>query len=185
MGGRRRILWIIAAAVTVGCLFGPAPDSWGKEKKGKEVLDVVEPNDATLRLFQILDTNYGGKLKDMYVVADVQTDRNNPSREVQRVLRVEYDKARAYGRLNIYSRVVDKLGAEQLQSYTPQLIYDYGGEDVEKYTKTEPGRFGRTGDTFCLAKTDSPLVTSPVTDDVRKAYETLVTQYLMPALQKK
>lgn len=184
MVSRTRFLSIIAASFATVCLLGPATSFWGKEKSKDKPL-VVDANDPTVRLFQLLDASHDGKLKGLYVIADVRRDLQNPDREVQRVLRVEYDKARLYGRLNIYARVVDKLGPEQLKSYTPQLIYDFGAEDVEKFTKTEAGPFGMTGDTYFLAKMDSPLTTAPVTDEVRQAYEALVSQYVLPALSKK
>jgi hypothetical protein len=147
----------------------------------------VDPNDPTARLFQLLDDTHDGKLADFYILADVYKDKNSsaPDHELQHVLRVDYDKNRAYGRLNIHIRTLDKLGPEQLKTYTPKQIYDFGDDDSEKFVKTDPGPFGRPGDMYLRDTAERPLADTPITDDARKEYETYITQYIIPALQKK
>jgi hypothetical protein len=56
---------------------------------------------------------------------------------------------------------------------------------LEKFTKTDPGPFGKTGDLYLQATENGPLATAPITDEVRKEYETYVAQWLLPALEKK
>ena len=153
--------------------------------RAKEKSAVVDPNDPTSRLFQLLDSSYGGKLGDFCLIADVYKDPNNANEELQHILRVEYDKSRVFGRLNIYVRSVGKIQPEQMRVYTPKEFYEFGLSDLEKYVKTEAGPFGKSGDVYLRAQGDRPLATAPVTDEVRKAYETILTQHLSPALQKK
>jgi hypothetical protein len=153
--------------------------------RAKEKSAVVDPNDPTSRLFQLLDGSYGGKLGDFCLIADVYKDPNNANEELQHILRVEYDKSRVFGRLNIYVRSVGKIQPEQMRVYTPKEFYEFGLSDLEKYVKTEAGPFGKAGDVYLRAQGDRPLATAPVTDEVRKAYETILTQHLSPALQKK
>jgi len=151
----------------------------------KEKPATVSSDDVTLRLFQLLDSSYGGKLSDFYFVGDVYKDPKNPDKELQHVFKAEYDKARAFGRLRLYVRGVDKLTPGQLKDYTPQQIYDFADADVEKFTKTDPGPLGRTGDLYFLATENGPLATTPITDEARKEYEVCVSQWLTPALEKK
>ena len=151
----------------------------------KEKPVVVSPDDVTLRLFQLLDSSYGGKLSEFYVVGDVYKDPKNPDKELQHVFKAEYEKARAFGRLRLYVRSVDKLTPGQLKDYTPQQIYEFADTDMEKFTKTDPGPLGRTGDLYFQARENGPLATVPITDEARKEYETYVSQWLMPALEKK
>jgi hypothetical protein len=151
----------------------------------KEKPAVVSPDDVTLRLFQLLDSSYGGKLSDFYIVGDVYKDPKNPDKELQHVFKAEYDKARAFGRLRLYVRSVDKLTAGQLKDYTPQQVYEFADADLEKFTKTDPGPLGRTGDLYFQASENGPLATTPITDEARKEYETYIAQWLMPALEKK
>lgn len=151
----------------------------------KEKPAVVSPDDVTLRLYQLLDSSYGGKLSDFYIVGDVYKDPKNPDKELQHVFKAEYDKARAFGRLRLYVRSVDKLTAGQLKDYTPQQVYEFADADLEKFTKTDPGPLGRTGDLYFQASENGPLATTPITDEARKEYETYIAQWLMPALEKK
>lgn len=157
----------------------------GGRAYGKEKLPPVGPDDSTLRLFQLLDTSYAGKLDDFCLIGDVFKDPKDPGAERQEILKAEYDKTRIFGKLRIYVRIVDKLTPAQLKTYTPKQIYDYGEVDSQKFTKTDPGSFGRTGDIFFRAENGGPLASAPVTEDVQKTYDRLVTQYLLPALQKK
>ncbi|HEV2352403.1 MAG TPA: hypothetical protein VG028_21415 [Terriglobia bacterium] len=153
----------------------------------KEKPAPVDPNDPTVRLFQLLDETRDGKLSDFYVLADVYKDKTsaNPEAEFQHVLSVDYDKNRSFGKLNIHVRTLDKLAPEQLKTYTAKQIYDFGDDDSEKFVKSEPGPLGRQGDMYLRATADRPLNDTPITDDVRKAYEFYITQYIIPALQKK
>ncbi len=151
----------------------------------KEKTPAFGPDDPTFRLFQMLDASYGGKLADFYIIADIYKDPGNPNEELQRVLRVEYDKNRGFGKLNLYIRSVGKMGPEQLKAYTPKMIYEYGVSDLEKFVKTEPGPFGKPGDVYLRASDSGPLASSPINDDRRKAYEHFLTEHLLPALHKK
>ena len=151
----------------------------------KEKTPTVSPDDVTLRLFQLLDSSYGGKLSELYIIGDIYNDPKIPGKELQHVFKPEYDKSRAFGRFRLNVRSMDKLTPGQLRDYTPKEIYEFGEQDVEKFTKTDPGPFGRPGDVYFLATTDGPLATAPITDEVRKKYEGYITQWLLPALQKK
>jgi hypothetical protein len=156
------------------------PGALGREKK-----PVVDTNDPTYRLFQLLDTTHGGKLQDFFVLGDVYPNPQNPAQELQHVFKIEYDKSRYFGRFRIYVRSVSKLSVQQLKTYTPEQVYDFGNKDQEKFEKIEPGPFGQPGDLYFQATGDRPLHTAPTTDAVRKAYESSVSQYVLPALQKK
>lgn len=151
----------------------------------KEKPAAVSPDDVTLRLFQLLDSSYAGKLSEFFVVGDVYKDPKNPDKELQHVFNVEYEKARAFGRLRLHVRSVDALTPGQLKDYTPKQIYEFADADTEKFTKTDPGPLGRTGDLYFQASENGPLATAPITDEARKEYETYVSQWIMPALAKK
>ena len=151
----------------------------------KEKIPAVSPDDLTLRLFQLLDGSYGGKLSEFYLMGDIYKDPKIPDKELQHVFKAEYEKGRAFGRFRLYVRSLDELTAGQLKDYTPKQIYEFGEQDVEKFTKTEPGPFGKTGDLYFRATPDGPLATAPITDEARKEYETYVAQWLLPALEKK
>jgi hypothetical protein len=159
------------------CLIGLSLDA-------KQKSDPVDPNDPTIRLFQLLDGSYGGKL-DFYTLADVYPDPKNSGQESQRIVRLEYDKNRSFGRLKVSVRNVAKLQPEQMKTYSPKMIYEFGVEDTERFVKTEPGPLGRTGDLYLRSNEDRPVATTPITDDARKSYQRLVVDYLLPALQKK
>jgi hypothetical protein len=152
---------------------------------GKEKTPAVSPDDLTLRLFHLLDTSYGGKLSDFYVIGDVYKDPKIPDKELQHVFKAEYEKGKTFGRFRLYVRSLDKLTEGQLKDYTPSQIYEFGELDVEKFTVTDPGPFGKTGDVYLRATPDGPLATAPITDEVRKEYETIIKQWLLPALEKK
>ncbi len=142
-------------------------------------------NDPTPRLFQLLDTSYGGKLNDWYLLGEIYKNPSKPNEELQRVYRVEYDKAHAFGKLAIYIRAVSKLQPEQLKTYTPKMVYDFGVADLEKFVKTQPGVFGQTGDLYLQSSGERALATAPVTEEIQKEYDKIVTDELLPALQKK
>jgi hypothetical protein len=172
---------------TVGALLGTvavsallvvrASVAYGKDKAPR-----TDPNDPTLRLFDLLDSTRSGKLEDFFTLADIYSEQGN---EFQHVVRADYDKGRAFGKLRIWVRSVAKMAPEQLQTYSPKQIYEFGEIDLEKFVKTEPGEFGKQGDIYLRGDADNPLATSPVTDGARKSYQMLVSQYLLPALQKK
>jgi hypothetical protein len=143
----------------------------------------VDPKDPTYQLFQLLDTTRGGQLKDFYVLADIYKDPNDPSLEYRHVLRVEYDGKRLFGKFRIYVRSVSRMTPEQLEAYTPAQIYNFAAVDEEKFEKMEPGPFGQPGDVYFRAEPGEPLHSAPTTDAIRKAYETFITQFILPALK--
>lgn len=146
----------------------------------------VSPDDPTLRLFQFLDSNHAGKLTDFYLLADVFKNPKNPDQEEQDVLKVEYDKDKGFGRLSIYVRTVDRPSQDQLKAYTPKQIFEFAEAESEKFTKTDPGPFGRPGDVyFRPVPEDGPLASVPITDETRTRYQHFVSDYITPALQKK
>lgn len=151
----------------------------------KQKIQTVSPDDLTLRLFQLLDSSYGGKLSEFYIVGDVYKDPKIPDKELQHVLKADYDKGRAFGKFRLYVRSMDKLTPGQLKDYSPKQIYEFGDSDVEKFTKSDPGTFGMVGDLYFRPSADGPLATSPITDEARRAYEAYVGQWLLPALEKK
>lgn len=172
-------LWLAAL------ILGGASGIGAPALRAKDKTPPVDPNDPTLRLYQFLDASRGGKLSGFFVVADVYKDPSSPDEELQHIIRVEYDKERGFARLNLYVRSVGKIGPEQMKTYTPKEFYDFGIADQEKFMKTDPGPFGKTGDTYLHSAGDRPLASAPVTDEVRKAYDFFVSQHLLPALQKK
>jgi hypothetical protein len=173
-----------ALALTLLLVVGLS-GNWGSDLLAKEKAPVVNANDPTYRIFQLLDSTRGGKLKDFYLLGDIYQDPKDPGRQLQRVLRIEYDKSRYFGRFRIYVRSVGKLTPEQLKTYTIEQIYDFGGSDAEKFEKIEAGPFGMTGDLYLRAEGDRPLASAPTTDEVRSEYNMLVAQYILPALEKK
>jgi len=167
-----------ALLFVAGALASPAPV--------KEKVPPVSPDDVTLRLYQLLDSAYEGKLLDFYLIADTFKDPQSAGQEHQHILKVEYEKARGFGKLRIHVRMVDKLTPEQLKAYTTKQIFEFAEVDSEKFTKTDPGSFGRPGDVYFRAVTEGgPLASVPPTDDTRVAYERYLTECLLPALQKK
>jgi hypothetical protein len=172
----RRVLPFLCVAVAIV--------AWAPGPRAKDKTPPIDPNDPTLRLYQLLDSTRGGKLADFYLIADVYKNPDNPDEELQHILRVEYDKDRGFGKLNIYVRSVGKIQPEQMKTYTPREFYDFGLSDLEKFVKTDAGPFGKPGDVYLRAQRDRPLASAEVTDAVRKTYESFLTQYLMTALQK-
>jgi hypothetical protein len=160
---------------------------WDAGRLGaKEKATAIGPNDASVRLYNLLDSKYNGKLDGFYVLADVVNDPKNPGQAQQHVLRVDYAKDRVFGKLSIHIRTVAQLTPEQLKTYSPKQIYDFAETDSAKFTKTDPGPFGKPGDVyFEPAEDGGALGTVPVTPEVQAQYERLVTQYLLPALEKK
>jgi hypothetical protein len=144
----------------------------------------VSPDDPTYRLFQLLDNSYVGKLTDFCVLADTYADPNHPAQMLQHVLQVDYDKNRFFGRFRIYVRGVSQLTPAQLKEYTPPQIYGFGS-DVEKFEKIDPGPLGEVGDVYCRTAGNGTLNPVTITDDANREYELLLTQYVLPALEKK
>jgi hypothetical protein len=73
----------------------------------------------------------------------------------------------------------------QMSTYNPKVIYEFAESDTEKYTKTDPGPFGGKGDVYFHATDSGALKVLPVTDEVQRTYEMLLTQYILPALARK
>jgi hypothetical protein len=169
------VVWLIATPC--GQFGGPL---LAKDKKR-----AVDPNDPTYRLYQLLDTTRGGRLADFYIIADVYKDSGDPGMQQQHILRVDYDKNRGFGRLSVYVRSVGKINPKQMQAYTPKDFYEFGLVDLEKFLKTDAGPLGKPGDVYLRAEGEQPLHSVPVTDEVRKEYDFFLTQYLVPALEKK
>lgn len=178
MTKRIRLLPVFLAAVSLTIIVVPSASARRKKKP------VISPDDPTYQLYQLLDKSYGGRLKDSYVLADIYADPRKPGNQLQHVLRVDYDKNRFFGRLEIYVRSVGKLTPAQLKTYTVEQIYDFGEQDQEEFEKINPGPFGQTGDLFLRATSTGSLAPAPVTDEVRKEYDFFLTQYILPALKK-
>lgn len=151
---------------------------YAKRKPGSEV------DAATSRLFQLFDSGYNGKLDDFYLLADLYTDPQSPGQQYRHVLRVNYDKDRVFGKLTLYVRSVGKLDPQQLQAYTVKQIYEFGETDAEKFIKTSDGDFGSPGDLYLKASDDGVLASAPINEDIRKEYDALISQYVMPAIEK-
>lgn len=175
----RKTVAALLGAVAVSALLGALGARVGY---GKEKVPRIDPNDPTLRLFDLLDSTRNGKLEDFFTLTDIYSEQG---KEFQHVVRADYDKSRAFGRLRIWVRSVAKMAPEQLQTYTPKQVYEFAEVDLEKFVKTEPGEFGKQGDIYLRGDGENPLATTLVTDGARKSYQMLVAQYLLPALQKK
>ena len=181
---RKKILTVFMVATLFSTLS--AVGMAGKEKgQGKDKTPAATTNDPTYRLFQLLDSARGGKLADFYVIADLYRNPQNPQEEFQRVLRVVYNKDHAFGRLTLSLRSVAKMDPAQMSTYTPKQIYEFAESDMEKYTKTDPGPFGGKGDLYFHVTDIGALAMVPITEEVQRTYDTLLTQYILPALGKK
>lgn len=172
---------VARGAVLAGCLAGIfLPALSGKDKPA-----YLDPNDPTLRFFQLADNSKGGKVTELYVVAGVYRDPAAPDEDAQQILKVDYDKTKVFGKLQIVVRSVGKIHPDQMKAYSAKDFFGFGLSDQVKFIKTEAGPFGKPGDMYLHSMTDRPLSSSPITDEVRKSYETLVTDHLLPALEKK
>lgn len=170
---------VVGLAVILGCLASVrSVDLYAKKKK-----QPVPPDDPTLRVYNLLDNSYGGKLSDFYLFADVYKDANRQGQEFQHILRVEYDKKRFFGKFRISVRSVAKPTEAQLKAYTVKQFYDFASNS-EKFEKIDPGPFGQQGDLYLRTKDDAPLASAPITPEVQAEYEKLLTEYLIPALEK-
>ncbi len=159
--------------------------SAGAFAKRKHHSASVNFGDSTAQLYQLLNDSYAGKLKDFCILAGLYKNFKKPSQEYQRVLQVDYDKNKFFGRLQIQVRSVAKLTPAQLKTYTPAQIFKFGGSDIETFDKIHPGPFGQTGDLYLRARDSEPPVPVPITNRVGRQYENLLTNYIIPALQKK
>jgi hypothetical protein len=177
----RTLVILSGGVVTLLILAGSGGDLIAKERSSP-----TNPNDPTVRLYSLLDSKYSGKLDDFYMLADLVNDPKNPGQQLQRVIRIEYNKVRGFGKLNLHVRTVAALTPDQLKAYTPKQIYDFAEADAVKFTKTDPGSFGRPGDVYFEAASDGGALTSTtVTAVVQAQYDAYITQYLLPALEKK
>jgi len=170
--------WVALAAPII--VLGASTLLRAKEKK-----QVVSGEDPTGRLFDLLDSQHGGKLKDFHLLADVFKDPDNPSAELQHVLRVDYDKARSFGKLTIVARSVNKPTEEQLKTYSAQALFEFGEYDLDKFVKSELGPFGKPGDVYLHAKPGFPLAQESIRDEVRNTYDSYITKYIFPAVERK
>ena len=169
----------LAGAIVVTFLISAcSPQLFAKHKD-------AEQDGATVRLFQLLDSTRNGKLEEFYLLADIYKDPSKPDEHFHHVLKVDYDKSRAFGKLKLYVRSVGQMTDEQLSAYSPKQIFDFGEADQEKFVKTGTGSFGAPGDLYLRAGNDAPLATAAVTDTARKEYETFLTDHILPALEKK
>jgi hypothetical protein len=180
----KSVLAGLVVAILLGC-SPPALHALPRRKK-KEKHGQISPNDPTARLFEILNDSFGGKLSNFCVLADVYSDPSNPSQQYQRILSVDYNKDLYFGRFVIHARSVSKMTSEQLAIYTPAQIYKFGGRDGQVFDKINPGSFGaETGDLYLTPPPNGgPLRPEPINDDVAQEYNMLVSQYVLPAVQK-
>lgn len=177
---RKEKFWVVFLAVTT-MLAVAIPSAWARKRKK----EAVSPNDPTYMLYQLLNDSYGGKLSNFYLLTNVYADPQNAENQLQRVIRVDYDKSRYFGRFRIYVRSVGKLTEAQLKTYNVKQIYDFGESDEAEFEKIDPGPLGETGDLYLKATSNGPLAPAPITDQVRQQYEALITKYILPALKKK
>ncbi len=179
MKNNGRISWMTLVVTLIVLVLG------GAQLTAKDKTPQVGPNDPTVRLYGVLDSKYNGALEDYCVLGAVVDDPKNPGQKQQNVVRVEYKKDRPFGKLRIYLRSVAQLSPAQLKTYTPKQIYDFAETDSAKFTKTDPGPFGRPGDVyFELAPDGGALATVNITPEVQAHYERLVTDFLLPSLEK-
>jgi len=176
-----RTLAIIAGTILALLAWGGESGRLGAKEKASQ----IGPNDPTVRLYALLDSKYNGKVDDFYMLADMFNDPKNPGQQ-QHVIHIDYSKNRAFGKLSIHVRTVGQLTPEQLKAYDSKQIYDFAETDTAKFTKTDPGSFGKPGDVYFEPSSEGgPMGTVPITPEVQAQYEHYVTQYLLPALEKK
>src|SRR5579864_6237096 len=142
MRSRKRKLVVVSSAVLMLLVFGAGADRMG----AKDRTSPTNPNDPTFRLFSLLDSKYNGKVDDFCMLADLINDPKNPGQQLQRVIRIEYNKDKGFGKLSLHVRTVAQLTPEQLKAYSPKQTYDFAETDIAKYTKSDAGSFGRQGD---------------------------------------
>jgi hypothetical protein len=144
--------------------------------------NLANPDDPTVRLFQLLDDSYGGKLTDFRVIADAYANPTQLGQMFQHVLQVNYDKGRFYGRLTISVRGVSQLTPEQLKQYTAQEIYGFGSE-VAKFEKINSGPSAKRRPLFPANRPRHPRA-GPRYRYCQTSVRSVPTQYIPPALEK-
>jgi hypothetical protein len=144
----------------------------------------VNFDDSTSQLYQLLNDSHGGKLKDFCILAGLYKDSQSRGEEFQRVLSVDYNKNNFFGRLQIHVRSVAKLTPAQLKTYTPRQIFKFAVSDTQTFEKIHVGPFGEQGDLYLRATDSEPPRPAPITNQIRQRYANLITQYILPALQK-
>ena len=160
---------IVAAVFDIGRLLRSASCQKTKPRR-------ADPERSHVPLFQMLDDSHGGKLIGFYILGDTFTGQRlqQPAdADIQHVLMVEYDKRTALRQIDDTRPQLSKLAPEQLKTYTLKQIYDFGVDDSEKFSKTEPGQLGRSGDLYVAMTGDGRVASAPVTDEVRKALRLL------------
>lgn len=178
----REPLVISGIVLTLLVLGGGNAGRLGAKERGPQ----YDSNDPTYRLYNLLDSKFNGKLDEFIVLADVFNDPKNPGQPQQHVLRVDYSKDRAFGKLTIRVRTVAQLSPEQLKSYSPKEVYEFAETESAKFTKTDPGSFGKTGDLYFQPTSEGgALGTVPPTPEAESQYELFVSHFLIPALEKK
>ncbi|MGH9403629.1 MAG: hypothetical protein ACRD2P_16180 [Terriglobia bacterium] len=179
---RRSVTGPLLLFVTV-CLISYAAGPLQALPRRHKSKEIASANDPTSRLYQMADQSLDGKFS-FYLLANVYTDPSNPDSQYQRVLRVVYNKDLYFGRFAIHVRSVAKLTPQQLATYTPENIFNYATTDTAEFEKINPGSFGKTGDLYLAAADDHPLASAPITQDIQAEYEMLVTNYVLPAVEK-
>ncbi len=179
-GRVKKVKGSVVFLAAIGLLLLAVPSAWAKRKNAP-----VNPDDPTYVLYQVLDNSYGGKLSNFYLLANIHADPQNPKVQLQRVLRIDYDKNRYFGRFRIYVRSVGKLTPAQMKTYNAKQIFQFGESDDAEFEKIDPGPLGETGDLYLKATSNGPLAPAPITDQARQEYESLITKYILPALKKK
>lgn len=173
---------LILAALVIAIISALPLSARPRKHKDKDKGEAAA-NDVTSRLYQIADQSLEGKFS-FYLLAGVYTDPAKPGVQYQRVLRVVYDKDLYFGRFAIHVRSVSKLTPDQLAAYTPEDIFNYGNADTAEFEKISPGRFGRTGDLYLASSNGGPLAAASITPEVQSEYEKLVTDYILPEVEK-
>ncbi|MDE3179039.1 MAG: hypothetical protein KGM47_05195 [Acidobacteriota bacterium] len=175
----RRVQWIGLVVACIAVSLTPVTTARAFPRKHKKASS--EATGPTARLYSILDQSMGGRL-DLYMLADIYTDSSG--QQYQRVLHVVYNKDLYFGRFTIHVRSVSKLTPGQLSTYTPEQIFNYANQDSAEFEKINGGPFGQKGDLYLFASGDHPPASSPITDDVREEYRTLLNTYIFPAVEK-
>ncbi|MGH9450060.1 MAG: hypothetical protein ACRD11_05900 [Terriglobia bacterium] len=176
---RMSLAWVIV----ILCLAACGASSLNAAPRRHKKKESVSGNGPTARLYQLLDQSMDGKL-DIYLIANIYPDPSKPGQQFQRVLHVVYNKNLYFGRFTIHCRSVSKLTPDQLSTYTPEQVFNFANADSEEFEKIKEGTFGQTGDLYLLASGDLPLSSSPITSEVQQEYDTLLTAYILPAVQK-
>lgn len=173
---------LLIAVIVIACVMaGAAPSAQASPRRHRK--DSSSANGPTARLYRMLDESMGGKL-DVYLLANIYADPSKPGQEFQRVLHVLYNKDLYFGRFVIHSRSVSKLTQQQLTIYSPEQIFNFAERDSSKFEKINAGPFGQTGDLYLLATDDHPPSSAPITSDVEQEYDMLLSDYILPAVQK-